>query len=396
MMATFLDCQDILGIVDGTIPQPAPNHPQYKVWIRCDRLAHSLINSSLTPAVLETLLNYDCSSAIYARIQLEKLFQIHILPFSQVINATTPWPSCASLCPSLFREDERVMVAAKNSAVLNLCFCTPILMVCLLNLLIILRRVHTIEEKNGCNALVTFYHTKTILLHFTQKIIIISLLGHINLSPLVVQDILVHLLRVTSSYVQYVTRGMTRLLIATTDLIMPIPPPSCNSHRLQCKYMEMSPPGTLTMDQQTMKTLYHINSNGSLYPFRVSNVQALSRKSISAAISSQVWHKRLGHPSVDVLISLANKKLIQCKSMTDSHCNLCQLGKHVKLPFHSAITKAFVPFQLIYSDVWEEPTLTFSGLNYYVILLMLTQDILGLIPTKRNRKHSQFLLNFTS
>ncbi|GAA0187189.1 hypothetical protein LIER_34477 [Lithospermum erythrorhizon] len=78
MISKFLDCQDVLGVVDGTIPCPDPTHSQYKLWNRCDRIAHSWINSALSEAVLETLLNFDCSFANHAWTTLGKLFMDNI------------------------------------------------------------------------------------------------------------------------------------------------------------------------------------------------------------------------------------------------------------------------------------------------------------------------------
>ncbi|GJX49132.1 ribonuclease H-like domain-containing protein [Tanacetum coccineum] len=72
--------------------------------------------------------------------------------------------------------------------------------------------------------------------------------------------------------------------------------------------------------------------------------------------SSSTWHQRLGYPGDEVLHSLTSRRFISCNKGKSSHvCHVCQLGKHVKLPFHSSdfiVTKCF---DIIHSDLWTSP-----------------------------------------
>ncbi|GAA0142221.1 hypothetical protein LIER_35538 [Lithospermum erythrorhizon] len=138
---------NIFGVVNGTIPQPVSTHPQQLIWIRCDRIAHSWINSSLSPSVLETLLNYNCPSANNAWTTLNQLFLDNVSatqmqlcyksireplqdgdlvaqtllglpvafnPFIIDINAMSPRPTFeAAIRPLLLSEEDRVQASAK-------------------------------------------------------------------------------------------------------------------------------------------------------------------------------------------------------------------------------------------------------------------------------------------
>nr|GFA44546.1 hybrid signal transduction histidine kinase M [Tanacetum cinerariifolium] len=72
--------------------------------------------------------------------------------------------------------------------------------------------------------------------------------------------------------------------------------------------------------------------SGDLYP--VTKPSTIPTALLST--SSSTWHQRLGHPGDEVLWSLASRQFISCNKEKSSHvCHACQLGKHVKLPFHN-------------------------------------------------------------
>ncbi|GJT73409.1 ribonuclease H-like domain-containing protein [Tanacetum coccineum] len=76
-------------------------------------------------------------------------------------------------------------------------------------------------------------------------------------------------------------------------------------------------------DFWTRQPLLRCNSTGDLYPFHPSTT---TTPTALLTTSESTWHRRLGHPSDDVLRLLALNKFISCnktKSMT--LCNACQL-----------------------------------------------------------------------
>jgi hypothetical protein len=53
----------------------------------------------------------------------------------------------------------------------------------------------------------------------------------------------------------------------------------------------------------------------------------------------------------------------------DEHlCHACQLGRHVRLPFHSSSHAARI-FDLVYCDLWTSPVISISGYKYYLVVV---------------------------
>nr|GFB35406.1 ribonuclease H-like domain-containing protein [Tanacetum cinerariifolium] len=89
--------------------------------------------------------------------------------------------------------------------------------------------------------------------------------------------------------------------------------------------------GFSVKDFWTRHILLRCDSSGDLYP--VTKPSTIPTALLST--SSSTWHQRLGHPGDEVLRSLASRQFISCNKEKTSHvCHACQLGKHVKLPFH--------------------------------------------------------------
>lgn len=69
-------------------------------------------------------------------------------------------------------------------------------------------------------------------------------------------------------------------------------------------------------------------------------------------LASTLWHDFLGHPGTSALDSLQHNKMIDCNSTSRSIvCQLCVLGKHIKLPFVTSSYMTFMYFDIIHSDL---------------------------------------------
>ncbi|GJX38725.1 ribonuclease H-like domain-containing protein [Tanacetum coccineum] len=98
----------------------------------------------------------------------------------------------------------------------------------------------------------------------------------------------------------------------------------------------------------TRHILIRCDSSGNLYP--VTKPSTLPAAFLST--SSSMWHQPLGHPGDEVLRSLVSRQFISCNKEKSSHiCHACQLGKHVKLPFHSSDSIDEHCFDIIHSDL---------------------------------------------
>jgi len=50
-------------------------------------------------------------------------------------------------------------------------------------------------------------------------------------------------------------------------------------------------------------------------------------------------------------------------------CHAYQLGRHVRLPFHSSSSHAAHIFDLVHCDLWTSPVISISGYKYYLVVV---------------------------
>ncbi|GMI66032.1 hypothetical protein HRI_000272500 [Hibiscus trionum] len=78
------------------------------------------------------------------------------------------------------------------------------------------------------------------------------------------------------------------------------------------------------------------------------------------------WHRRLGHPSSDVVRLVTHKSV----SNSDKHvCMACQMGKSHALPFSSSTAVYSSPFQLVEVDVWGPAPVASNGYRFFVLFV---------------------------
>nr|GEU57019.1 hybrid signal transduction histidine kinase M [Tanacetum cinerariifolium] len=91
--------------------------------------------------------------------------------------------------------------------------------------------------------------------------------------------------------------------------------------------------GFSVKDFLTRHIFLRCDSSGDLYPVTKPSTPPVAFVSTSAS----TWHQRLSNPGDKVLLSLTLRHFISCnKEKTTYVLHACQLGKHVKLPFHSS------------------------------------------------------------
>ena len=132
------------------------------------------------------------------------------------------------------------------------------------------------------------------------------------------------------------------------------------------------------------------NSSGPLYPLHLPTTHSLV-----AASGSALWHRRLGHHGHEALSKLASSGLPTCRHDTSSSlCHACQLGRHVRLPFHVSASRASNNFDLIHCDLWTSPVLSVSGYKYYLVILDDCSHYLWVFPLKLKFDAFSTLANF--
>lgn len=80
-----------------------------------------------------------------------------------------------------------------------------------------------------------------------------------------------------------------------------------------------------------------------------------------------LWHRRLGHPLVEILVHcLKSCNFSVLRSLIRSLCNACELGKFHKLPFFSSHTMYSEPLELIVVDLLGLTPYFSDGKQYYI------------------------------
>lgn len=131
--------------------------------------------------------------------------------------------------------------------------------------------------------------------------------------------------------------------------------------------VEFDPFGFGVKDLATKRLLHRSNSPGPLYPFYGDT--ASTSTALSLTMDGDLWHKRLGHPGRAALSKLSHDFLHLCNNSGVAVCSTCQLGRQPRLPFPSSKKCTSAPFQIIHCDLWTSPVASFSGYQYYLIVL---------------------------
>ncbi|VVT58406.1 uncharacterized protein SAPINGB_P006190 [Magnusiomyces paraingens] len=122
------------------------------------------------------------------------------------------------------------------------------------------------------------------------------------------------------------------------------------------------------------KTRVHAIAMGDLYfcRFRVVLPSKPVHEVFAVESSANLWHKRLGHASVDVLKKLSKSLSVKPThfEVVDSHkCDACLGGKATALPFNGTTEKASRPLELFVSDLSGPHVATPVG-HRYVLTIM--------------------------
>jgi hypothetical protein len=125
-------------------------------------------------------------------------------------------------------------------------------------------------------------------------------------------------------------------------------------------------------DLSSRNAIARYNSSGPLYMMQLPSRSAPSpcaAPTAALAASTSTWHRRLRHPSVDVLSKLSSDSSVVCSRSTHDFCHACQLGRHTRIPFDSSTSRVDNIFELIHCDMWTSPVVSISGHKYYLLII---------------------------
>lgn len=119
-------------------------------------------------------------------------------------------------------------------------------------------------------------------------------------------------------------------------------------------------------DSVTGMVLMRGTNQSDLYFLNKSNPAQLSEV-FHLRLNKDVWHRRLSHPSSNVLNFMLRKFDLSRTTSIISACNACSSNKSCKLPFFQSSLTSTQPLELIFSDIWGSPKLSsIDGYSYYV------------------------------
>ena len=133
--------------------------------------------------------------------------------------------------------------------------------------------------------------------------------------------------------------------------------------------LEFDSNGFIVKNKQN-QVLARGSRRGNLYVLKETNQEALNAIKGKFA-DEELWHKRLGHPSHNVLRMLKSQKEISISNWTKtpSICVLCQLGKSCKLPFKLSNKKSQFSLKKIHCDLWgPAPVNSTQNFRFYALI----------------------------
>ena len=108
--------------------------------------------------------------------------------------------------------------------------------------------------------------------------------------------------------------------------------------------------------------------------------QVVSATATTATPLLDLWHARLGHPSLSRLQLLASQGHLGLVQFQEFNCTSYHFDKQTKLPFDNSDSFSSAPFDLIHSDIWgPTPVPTRGDLDILLYLWMIFLVILGFI-----------------
>ena len=151
-------------------------------------------------------------------------------------------------------------------------------------------------------------------------------------------------------------------------------------------------------DLMTKEVLLSGQSRDDLYILSELSAMSLPQvfSSTCLSTSTNVWHRRLRHPSPCIFHFLASTKQVSCMSKQfNFNCSACPLEKSSRLTLKTTGHQTQAPLDLIFSDVWGlSLMLSSDSFRYFVILWMPIQNLFGFILWFQNLMCLLYFINF--
>jgi ribosomal protein L37E len=81
-----------------------------------------------------------------------------------------------------------------------------------------------------------------------------------------------------------------------------------------------------------------------------------------------IHHCRMGHISFDKMNKVC-PDVMSGVDVSKLRCDACEYAKHTRPSYVSKGLRSIAPFTLVHSDVWTCPTMSISGMKYFVTFI---------------------------
>ena len=85
-------------------------------------------------------------------------------------------------------------------------------------------------------------------------------------------------------------------------------------------------------------------------------------------IKAMIHHCRMGHISFDKMIRVF-PDVMSGVDMSKLKYDACEYAKHTRSSYVSKGLRSIAPFTLVHSDVWTCPSISISGMKYFVTFI---------------------------
>ena len=98
-------------------------------------------------------------------------------------------------------------------------------------------------------------------------------------------------------------------------------------------------------------------------------------QAVAYAVTSEVWHKRLGHVSDGIMSRMVKEQLatgldVNGSMVLSDKCDACFEGKQARLPFEQSASKSSRPLELVHSDVMGKFQVESVGGSFYALTVL--------------------------
>ena len=109
--------------------------------------------------------------------------------------------------------------------------------------------------------------------------------------------------------------------------------------------------------------LYYLSTNTT------SPLNLVDPKVNQTSLQPDLWHRRLGHPSIQPLKHLADS-ILKISFVPNKVCDICHLAKQTRLPFGLSSISTSEPFEMIPCDIWGAFRVSsLSGAYYFLTIV---------------------------